>query len=536
MADSLSILPLSPGQLRVGQDASVQVLISAGLSKEEALLKLANDFDAWLDRTSSIQKMSSEVGRVLDHATWDAPRGVSRQACYESIIGKLEDRFKISRREAAIVLSHLPLMLVLAKDFRASPARIACLMMQSDGRTTVGWRVVDAVLREFGIKCELQKAAVEKLLAEDHENAARQLGDSTIESMVESLTEQAKVLGMNGSFAEAFVVLLGRDGDDAFVPYLQTLLYLAVVDAFFDHPSEYLYTFRPRGEVANHVFSQFPSTLAPGGNPVLNNLKAVDRLTTDWAESRDEMREQSKALVRIVQGLSSLSHAARSGMSAGIRRAILRFIDIKTPANVRVPDAANLETVKLFLERIAKAETGTRGVIEQRTADFLGLLEHPLPAWRGRGLGDPVNASNSSSGKLGDCDFQNLAAQECVAMEAHAGRLTDVYVREHLRTLRRNLPVRRQEWERISEIEKWKLRIRFLVHEDARTSETAPMPAGIESLDVVTFQDQLQKLLPAMDKEPEKALALFNDHIVARLNAPNTPLETKKIAKTLLKN
>ena len=166
--------------------------------------------------------------------------------------------------------------------------------------------------------------------------------------------------------------------------------------------------------------------------------------------------------MEIVDGLSSLAYSPRVQISSLLRKAIVRYIEINTPIPTHLKQQTDFELIKHFVRDVSANQTYTRGVIEQRLVDFLAAIEYPLPEWRSRGLGDPVNASNSSSKKLGDCDFQNVAARKCVALEAHAGRLTDVYVREHLRTLRINLPSRLEEWSCISELSDWHLHLCFL--------------------------------------------------------------------------
>lgn len=531
MSNSLSILPLNPGQLAAATDAALVHLAKEGLSAEEAVLKLGFEFDAWLDDDTSGRACPPMVEVLLNEAGWKAPDGKTRGKCYASLLSKLAGRFQMRRRDAAMVLAHLPLVLLLARDFRASPARIAGLLHQADGHATVNWRVVDVILREFGIRCDLDAKEVNELLVKDRQDSTAELGDATISSMVESLSTQAAALGLGHRFQDALHLLFSADDEVRFVPYLQILLYISVIDHFFDHPPEYIYTFKPRGDVGNIIFGTFPPALAPGGSPMLNNFKAVDRLTYDWAESRET---QARALVEVVAGLTSLAYAPRNMMTSSIRRAVIRYIEIQTPAEVRLKPQSDLGPIKRLLQRVCEAETGTRGVIEQRVGDFFGALDHPQPGWRFRGLGDPVNASNSSSGKLGDCDFQNVTTRECVAIEAHGGRLTDVYVREHLRTPRLNLPARLEEWSRISDVDEWRLRILFFAHEDARSDAQRQPLAHVESLSVVRYRDHYDSLLHRMDKERECIIELFNRWIITPLNTPNTPQPTRQKALSLL--
>lgn len=309
---------------------------------------------------------------------------------------------------------------------------------------------------------------------------------------------------------------------------------MAVIDHFYDHPPEFIYTFNPRGNAANLIFNSFPSALAPGGNPILNNFKALDRLTHDWAESREDTRAQATALVTIVLGMSSLSFAARKHFSAAIRRGIFRFLEISTPAEIILTDVGSIAGIEKFLERVSAAPTGTKGIIEQRVTDFLAAVLHMDAKWRSRGQGDPVNATNSSSRKLGDCDFQDATERVCHAVESHAGRLTDIYVDEHLRTLRLNLPKRIEEWSGVSDVGYWSLDITFIVHEDARTNRATSVSLEVRSdLNVVTFEEISSRIMEIAETHPQEALALFNRWVVSALNSRNTPHETKKKAQLI---
>ncbi len=370
----------------------------------------------------------------------------------------------------------------------------------------------------------------DKILCEE------EFGDADGATIVDLISARATAFGLDEGFNSALSRLVAPQGGDPFYPYLQILLFVAVVDHFYDHPSEYIYTFKPRGVVANLIFGNFPPELAPGGNPMLNNFKAVNRLTHDWAESRDENREQAEGLVRIVLGLSSLSYPARKQLSATIRCGIFRVIEINTPAEIIVPDVRDLADVRRFLEHVAYAPTGTRGIIEQRVTDFLGAMWHQDATWRSRGLGDPVNASNTASRKLGDCDFQNAVTHRCHAYEAHAGRLTDLYLNEHTRTLRLNLPARMTEWSGISEIERWALDVTFIAYEDARTATGNSIPLDIPcGIHVKTFGEATLDIMSIAEHDAESALDLFQQLVIGPLNAMNTPYYAKEKANELFK-
>ncbi len=535
MPNSLSILPLSPSELQAGMNEAISVLHARGLTDDEGDLKLGSDFDNWLDDGTPNDRFPADLEFLLNKACWAAPPGKSRARCYSSLINRITTRFAMTRRDAAIVLSQLPLILHLAEKFRASPANIARLLRHAELRVSVGWRLVEVILNSFDIECDLDARDVADLIEKDKRNSNQELGDSTVETIVEMLVNHSENLGLDHNFQDGVERLFLPNEGSAFIPYLQILLYICTIDEFFDHPPEYIYTFKPRGMVANMIFSAFSSELAPGGNPILNNFKAVDRITLDWAESREDNREQARALVEIVGGLSSLAYSPRIQISSLLRKAIIRFIEINTPSAVHLAEQTDFEIITKFVSRVAEAPTCTRGVIEQRVVDFLAAVQYPHPEWRSRGLGDPVCASNTSSRKLGDCDFQKISERKCVALEAHAGRLTDIYVKEHLRTLRMNLAARLEEWSRVSEVSDWNLELRFLVHEDARTDAIILTPEVVSrTVNVLSYNDYFHSMLPIMEHDKRMTINLFNKWVINTLDAANTPIATKEKARSLL--
>lgn len=531
--NSLSLLPLKPANLRSAIEASVTSLVAAGMEVEEALLKLGADFDAWLEGDQL--KFPPSLVSLLDGAEWAAQGNCPPHKAYSSVVIKLAQTHTQSRREAALVLSQLQLILTLANEFQHSSAGIARIISQSERRVSVSWKMIEQILNGFGYKSRLDELSVRSMQLRDEEETKADLGDATVDTIIEKLEFHAKVVGLNDEFLAAIRNLFKPTVGTPFIPYLQILSYVCTVADFGDHPTEYLYTFKPRGNVANAIFGKFPSSLAPGGNPMLNNFKAVDRLTFDWSQAREDNRDQAFALVRIVDGLSSLSFTPRTQLAAAFRRSIIRYVEINIPSGIFIPKQQSLESIEKFISRVAENQTGTRGIIEQRVTDFMAALIHPFPAWRPRGLSDPVNATNRSSRKLGDCDFQNALEHRCFAYEAHAGKLTDIYIAEHLRTLRLNLTYRIEEWNHISELNQWSLETRFVVHQDATSSVKPKISNDINnSIKITTFGALFDEIKPLMKACPASALELFNRLVKVPLNAANTPHFAKAIVMNLL--
>lgn len=531
--NSLSLLPLKPATLKSAIEAAVAALVANGMEAEEALLKLSADFDAWLESDQRVFPTSLKC--LLDRAEWAVQARGAPHQIYSSVIIKLAQSHTQGRREAALVLSQLQMILTLADEFQHSSAGIARIISQSERRVTVSWKMIEQILNCLGRRSQLDELSVRKMQARDEAETKADLGDATVDTIVEKLGFHADAIGLNDEFKAAVIDLFNPTTGSPFVPYLQILAYVCTVAEFGDHPTEYLYTFKPRGNVGNAIFGKFPPSLAPGGNPMLNNFKAVDRLTLDWSQAREDHRDQAFALVRIVNGLSSLSFTPRVQLAAAFRRSIIRYVEIKTPSGIAIPEQQNPEVIERFIRRVAANQTGTRGIIEQRVTDFLAAMMHPLPEWRSRGLGDPVNATNRSSGKLGDSDFQHASRRECFAYECHAGKLTDIYIAEHLRTLRLNLGHRIEEWNHISDLGDWNLKLRFVVHQDG-TSSDKPNVSGdfTNSIDVTTFGELFETTKPLMEASSVNAVKLFNRLVIAPLVADNTPHSTKEIAVGLL--
>lgn len=533
--NSLSLLPLQPTILKAAIDSEVEKLTAQGMEPQEAVLKLEADFDTWLETDES--NFPASLRGVLEQAEWREKSSQPPHRTYSLIVTSLAGAHTRNRREAALVVSQLQLILTLANEFRYSSAGIARIISQSERRIAVNWKLIEQILNRFGLRSELEESLVRLMQSEDKNRTRIDLGDANTDTIVEHLGFQANSVGLDDEFLEAVANLFTPSSGSPFIPYLQVLNYICSVANFFDHPPEYLYTFKPRGNVANTVFETFPPSLAPGGNPILNNFKAVDRITRDWSQSREDNREQAFALVRLIDGLSSLSYTPRIHLASAFRISILRYIEIKTPSDITIPRISDLDSLERFIRKVAESQTNTRGIVEQRITDFIAAMRHSLPDWRSRGLGDPVNATNRSSRKLGDSDFQHARERKCYAYEAHAGKLTDTYVAEHLRTLRLNLSHRVQEWNHISDLSEWDLTLCFVVHQDATSKDKPNIPGGFRSsIKITTFGSLLDEIKPLMEASPEVALDLFLQLVITPLNADNTPHSVKEVVTRLMRH
>lgn len=534
MFDSLQLLPLPPVLL----DASVSALVTAGeingVTKEEATLSLDRALEDWLLKPQGGPRdFPNCLKNLFTDVEWRHPAEPAWKT-YATLLPNIVRSYDRTRHEAACILSELPQITSLVHSLGASPAAIAEILSRN-GKADTSWWIVKDIMAKLALSCELQPIPTNQLLDEDLAGSEVDFADADMDAVVEIIATVSERAGLGTDFTKAVAETFGVTGGAAFPPYLQTLLFACITTHFYEHPPGFIYTFSPRGAVANALFARFPPALAATGNPVLNNFKAVDRISRSWAESRTDNHAKAKAFVTVVEGLSSLARLPRIKMSGLLRRAVFRWIQISTPPDIILGECRNAETIRRFFRKVSEAPTHTRGVIEQRLTDFIARISFPDDEWIFRGLGDPVNAANRASRKLGDCDTQDVTSGKCVAFEAHAGKLTDVYVAEHLRTLRINLPSRLEEWSRVSNREKWELVVKFHVHDDSTKNIQIPTHGGIEvTLEITTYKQEYERLFPCLAGKQTEVAQLFNHLVIRPLNLPFVPMETKRIARELL--
>lgn len=408
-----------------------------------------------------------------------------------------------------------------------SAAQVATVLSARDRRVTFSWQAVQDVLARLGLRPELDQEQVQALLARDQELEELLFADADFFEAAALVGRVGADFGFPGDLENLLVRLFppdpatgGRHG-----PYLQMLHFQCTIAEFFDHAVTVLYEFAPRGAVAMWLFDIYPGDLAAARDPFLNNAKSVDRLDLPWARSKDQqgLLSPASALVEVVAGLEVMGFAARQELAGWLRRWLLRVIRLTRPLAREVPDRPTVESVAALLDAVATDETRTAGILEQRLVDVVALTRHlEQDGWRSHGIGDSVNASNVSRRKLGDCEFQNAAERRVVAYEAHAGKLSQVYVDGHAQTLGRVLPMRVEEWERIADLETWDVSVVFVAH------SFSCLPANLEingmqvTVEFVVYADFIGGA-PA----PEAMTDLFATHVNGRLNEPRTPQKVR---------
>jgi len=440
---------------------------------------------------------------------------------YFRLHARLAGRPLMDHDAASAVLSHARLMALLVSEENLSAAQVAKLVAARDSRAPITWSHVELVLNELGLAPDLSLAEVEEVYATDEALEVDTLADADELTCAEMVAAAGRRLGFPGDLLELLRTLLPA-GAAANGPYLQILHFQCMIAEHYDHALRVLYEFNPRGQTALWLFGQYPPAMEVAGNPFLNNAKSVDELSREWAQSKKPAQiRQAHALVGAIHGLDSMGYAARRELAAWLRRLLVRRIRLARGAEVELPEQLSASQATSLLAAIAAGETATRGILEQRVVDAVASLRHPTPEWIPRGLLDSVNATNVSRRKCGDCDFQNTEALRVTAYEAHAGKLTDLYVRGHLRTLEAVLRRRIQEWEEnVGADLEWEVDVVFVAHELDLPELTEMTVEGVKvSLEAITYESFLADL----DGAEAAVLEAVNQYVRDPLAAPRTP-------------
>jgi hypothetical protein len=262
--------------------------------------------------------------------------------------------------------------------------------------------------------------------------------------------------------------------------------------------------------------------LSTAGNPYLNNAKSVGEVDESWVRSKKpNERGGAKALHEILAGLEKLRFAARREVAKILRMWLHHIMRLTQPSSIVLPDSLSGSQISSLLTGVARGNTGTFGILEQRIIDAVSAARHmSTDGWRGRGLGDSVNTTNVSKKKVGDVDFQHALTRRIVAYEAHGGELTDIYVDEHLRTLKKVLALRGEELAGIADLSEWEISAIFVAHQIAVTQRDAFEIDGLRV--TLAFQTFAEFFETSPDLNPD-----YNAYVLRPLKERRTPNEAR---------
>jgi hypothetical protein len=526
------LLPIDP-QLESNVATKLKThLTSSGIAADDHAFWLRSETAAFIESGTPSTALREAVSLCIAEGDPTGAVGKHLARDYFKLIESLSSIQNMDCASARQLLSHARLIAALSEGERLSAAQIADVLAARDSSMWVPWEAIQEILKRMRCAPMLTKTRMMQIYDADCALEESLLIDADLATASELVAETARNLGYAADISrslEELQVPVGQPDETAvpFMPYFAILHFVCSVAEDFDHALRHVYEFSPRGAAMDSLADKYPSALLPTGSTVLNNMKSVYSLDHNWAAGRKpSLRRQAHALADIIQGLDTMAYLGKRELALWLRMWLIRAVRSLEPPDHRV-DALTPDSIRHVFDWVGAEPSGTRGVIEQRVVDAVSSAAHTQPDWYARGVGDPVNATNLSRRKLGDCDFQRTEQHTVVAYEAHAGLLTPLYVDEHVRTLGRILPLRyEEEWAPIHDTPgDWGVQIVFVATQVAaelcqRNETIAP---GVSCrLDFKTFAEFLA------DVNAEEILTTFNERVVDQLNESGTPLEFRR--------
>lgn len=439
---------------------------------------------------------------------------------------------KCDHRQARRILSHSHSLVLLAISERMTASRIYSMMLNDGINLGRSWSTPRYILEKCQLAPSISVQQTKALFAQDTMGEADLLGDLDLPASIAYVAEVCRGFGYHGNLLEQLQTLFISN---IHPPYLCMLHFQLTAQSMFNHRLTNAYEFAPRGEPVLWLSSQYNNSgLDVGMSPFLNNAKSVDTLNSAWAASKKKKeRHAARALVDLLTELDRLSDPSRTAAGKYLRVLLHRMLRIShqstTALNSPLPQL-DAEQARKLLAGVAIENTATRGVIEQRLTDCIALSEAgDLTLWRLRGFGDSVFTTNTSQKKLGDAELKHIAKNKIIAVEAHGGRLTDKYVRDHLFTMRKVVRLRLEEFEDRAPIGDWTLELQFFSHELSTDLSTNYNVEGLPVQIVYRrFADFVN--MSADDNFLNHLKTYFTDH----LNATHVHFKTRQAVTQLL--
>lgn len=496
-----------------------RLLDKLGVGFEEHELWLSGQVDTWRENNNPPQALKKLVCHLLEAGNNDYKTELSTAyfACHHELVKNHLFNFE----SASSYLSNLLLIARLADEEKMSSAQIAVIMNAMNPSINFERRSLQPIISKMKLQegSGFGKLEIDELWELDKDSIESAFGDLDLTGCIDKVAEVASSLGYKLDIRYQLEVLSNQMGSpEKYIPYIQILHYQCSILEYYDHLVKDFYEFSPRGQACNRLLDKYPDSLTNASNPFLNNAKSVSLVDASWAASK-KPKEYEGALVlfQTLSELDKLGYAARKELAQWLRYYIHRFLGLAEPLADPLPDDLNELQFNKALQVMLTSNTGTKGIIEQRIVDVFCLAYYGK-GWKGRGIGDAVNASNLSKKKLGDCDFQNLELKEVHAYEAHGGNLSQGYLNEHMRTLPKLVKPRLMEWESFSEVSDWKVTIWFIAHEFSAKVPSNVNISGVEvEIKFLSFKefDEMVGL--------EEAKPYFKSHFLEPLSKSKTP-------------
>ncbi|BET10750.1 hypothetical protein [Pandoraea sputorum] len=438
--------------------------------------------------------------------------------------------------EAVAFLSHAFLIGHLAFAERLSAAQIANVLSQRDKRAKFSRQSVAATLQSMRIPSEVDAAQITSLFRRDSSQELATLADADLRTAAERVADAGAKLGFPSDLAASLITLTPTVGPTGiirslFTPYLQMLHYQCSLAEFFDHAVTDVYEFKPRGIASEWLHKQYPHAIAGAANAFLNNAKAVEVLDIGWVRSKASTeRPGAMALLAILEGMQAMGFSARRELAWWIRLWLHRILRTARTVPMAIPTSLRADQIERLVQAVSEKNTGTFGIVEQRVVDAIASTIHV--GWRPKGVGDPVNATNVSTAKFGDCDFLNARETTVEAYESHAGVLTSIYIDEHIASLRKSILKRIDELTTTADVERWSVAINFIAH---GISGDIPEEVHVEGIRIriraITFAEFLRRHAIAASPQIANAVA---KHVLVPFKENRTPNEVRQKLLTIL--
>jgi hypothetical protein len=521
------LLPIDPDREEMAEAAASAHLTTAGHDPADHAAVLRYELSRWRDANAPSALLRDVVGQAL--ANGDPNRGAAIAARYFDLHGTLSTDFLLSFEEARGLLSHLRLALHLIEQERMSCAQVARVIQARRRSAEHTWQQIHEMCRTFASMPNLDLGKVEALTETDVEDGVSRFADATDEDEISLIADIGTDLGFPGdirSTLKAFV------DPEPLGSLLIILHFASAVAEYYDHPLSATYELSPRGAVAGFLKEQHPSYTA-SENPFLNLAKGASAFDLAWVWGRDRaIRSRADALVGLLVGLESMGFSARRELAACVRQWLVRVERRQAAGLTPLPGVTSMPEVEALLSAVAVGNTRTHGILEQRVVDALCELIHPTSdGWFARGVGDSVNASNLGRRKVGDCEFERPEHSKIQAYEAHGGKLAEVYVAGHLRSLGAVLRSRRDDLAAIAPPDEWDIGVTFVAHDNGvladRQELIGEFNVSIEFIDYATLNVRARDAV-ADRGEPESTLiGQTNARVVGPINEPWTPQQVR---------
>jgi hypothetical protein len=487
--------------------------------------------ESWAETNTPPEQLRTAIQKILLKAGDLSADALSQH--YFSIHQKLKDDHFFSHNEARWFLSHSFMMLDLSKNGRLTAAQIARMLSVRDSRARFNRQTTQTFLEKLQSNPALSIEQVESIFLSDSAQEATFFADASLEEAASMVAAAAYSLGYAENLSYDLLQLATENELERYAPYLQILHFQCTLAEYFDHALTDLYEFSPRGRSALWLFDAYPDALCRAGNPFLNNAKSVERADAGWVRMKKKAeRPGTAALENILSNLEMMGFAPRRELARLIRLWLHRIIRLTKPLSDLLPNTFTNTEWNRVLIAAGQANTATYGILEQRIVDSLSWSLYG-ETWRSRGIGASVNATNISNRRLGDCDYQNTEERRIVAFESHGGSLTDIYVKEHIRTLNKSLLLRKQELEGIAEISEWTIEIIFVAHRLLLNEYNNNQALLIHDANIILKFTTFSEMIDSWQADAPNYTVM--DNLVIRpLQQKQTPIEARRKLLDLL--